>query len=228
MTPFWHIEIQKFVDVSIIWPKNEQIRVWTATFNWSNSQIVTFTIIMYSPHKHSYLQSRTSGINPRLINRTVALGNNFFNRFLKPSYLLLIAHSWTTWYIIDYAAREVPVRDCFDKNPPFLRLSSEQPNIPTGNVDVTKRPLGFGRAAMPLLVNITAVLFITTKTKPRRYLPIINPITNNNRTIYFYELFNLSVGNCTIRIHWSLFKRSWRYAKWSATPSADTKRSTWE
>lgn len=53
-------------------------------------------------------------------------------------------------YII--IAREEEAIDAFDTSPPFLRLSSQQPNIPIKKVDVTRRPLGFGRVAMPLLV----------------------------------------------------------------------------
>lgn len=74
---------------------------------------------MYSPHKHSYLQCRSSGVNPRIINRSVNL------------------------------ARSQPTIDTADIDPPYLRLSSEQPNIPIKNVDVTRRPQAFGRWALP-------------------------------------------------------------------------------
>lgn len=76
---------------------------------------------MYSPHKHSYLQSRSSGIPPRIINRAVAAANS-----------------------------NIPI-DEFDLDVPFNRLTSEQPCIPQERVDVTRRPVAFGRLAMPKL-----------------------------------------------------------------------------
>lgn len=76
---------------------------------------------MYSPHKHSYLQCRSSGVNPRIINRSVNL------------------------------ARSQRTIDTTDLDPPYLRLSSEQPNIPIKNVDVTRRPQAFGKWALPKL-----------------------------------------------------------------------------
>lgn len=76
---------------------------------------------MFSPHKHSYLQCRSSNVNPRIINRSV-----------------------------DFA-RNQPTIDTADIEPPFLRLSSEQPSIPIKNVDVTRRQLAFGRRALPKL-----------------------------------------------------------------------------
>lgn len=76
---------------------------------------------MYSPHKHSYLQCRSSNVNPRIINRSVNL------------------------------ARSQPTIDTADLDPPFLRLSSEQPNIPIENIDLTRRPVGFGKLALPKL-----------------------------------------------------------------------------
>nr|CAI5858041.1 unnamed protein product [Callosobruchus analis] len=45
--------------------------------------------------------------------------------------------------------RDIPALiDEHDLEPPFNRLTSEQPNIPVQNIDVTRRPLGFGRVAM--------------------------------------------------------------------------------
>lgn len=76
---------------------------------------------MYSPHKHSYLQCRSSSVHPRIINRSVNL------------------------------ARCQPTIDTADLDPPFLRLTSEQPNIPIENVDVTRRQVGFGKLALPQL-----------------------------------------------------------------------------
>lgn len=76
---------------------------------------------MYSPHKHSYLQSRSSGVNPRIINRSVNL------------------------------ARQQPTIDPGDFEPPLNRLTSERPCIPTKNVDPTRRPLAFGKLAIPKL-----------------------------------------------------------------------------
>lgn len=76
---------------------------------------------MYSPHKHSYLQCRSSKVNPRIINRSVNL------------------------------ARNQPTIDTSDLDPPFLRLSSEQPNIPIENVDLTRRSVGYGKLALPKL-----------------------------------------------------------------------------
>ncbi|GJQ82072.1 hypothetical protein Trydic_g6944 [Trypoxylus dichotomus] len=76
---------------------------------------------MYSPHKHSYIQLRSSGVNPRIINRAVNL------------------------------ARQQPTIDTTDLEPPLNRLTSEQPCIPTQNVDPTRRPLAFGRLAIPKL-----------------------------------------------------------------------------
>ncbi|KAF2905972.1 hypothetical protein ILUMI_00203 [Ignelater luminosus] len=76
---------------------------------------------MYSPHKHSYLQSRSQGINPRIINRSVNL------------------------------ARNQPTIESSDFEPPWNRLTSEQPCIPIDNIDVTKRPVAFGRWALPKL-----------------------------------------------------------------------------
>lgn len=76
---------------------------------------------MYSPHKHSYLQLRSSGVNPRIINRAVNL------------------------------AREQPTIDPGDFEPPWNRLTSEQPCSPTKNVDPTRRPLAFGKLAIPKL-----------------------------------------------------------------------------
>lgn len=76
---------------------------------------------MYSPHKHSYLQLRSSGVNPRIINRAVNL------------------------------ARQQPTIDSGDFEPPLNRLTSEQPCIPTINVDPTRRPLAFGKLAIPKL-----------------------------------------------------------------------------
>lgn len=76
---------------------------------------------MYSPHKHSYLQCRSSDVNPRIINRSVNLARNQLT--------------------IDTA----------DIEPPFLRLCSEQPSIPIQNVDVTRRLQAFGRYALPKL-----------------------------------------------------------------------------
>ncbi|KAI4459361.1 rtdr1 [Holotrichia oblita] len=76
---------------------------------------------MYSPHKHSYLHLRSSGVNPRIINRAVNL------------------------------AREQPTIDPGDFEPPWNRLTSEQPCSPTKNVDSTRRPLAFGKLAIPKL-----------------------------------------------------------------------------
>lgn len=53
-----------------------------------------------------------------------------------------------------FSARSKPATDEFDLDPPFLRLCSEQPNVPIQNVDVTRRPLAFGRCALPKLVNL--------------------------------------------------------------------------
>nr|CAH7722130.1 unnamed protein product [Callosobruchus chinensis] len=48
--------------------------------------------------------------------------------------------------------RDMPALiDEHDLEPAFNRLTSQQPNIPVQNVDVTRRPLGFGRVAMPKL-----------------------------------------------------------------------------
>lgn len=44
--------------------------------------------------------------------------------------------------------------DQHDLEPPFNRLTSEQPNVPARNVDVTRRPLGFGWVAMTKLVGM--------------------------------------------------------------------------
>ncbi|XP_018330417.1 radial spoke head 14 homolog [Agrilus planipennis] len=76
---------------------------------------------MYSPHKHSYIQARSCGINPRVINRTVA------------------------------KARDNIVIDGIDFEPPYLRLSSHLPYTPIGNVDITRRPCAFDRWALPKL-----------------------------------------------------------------------------
>nr|XP_022918801.1 radial spoke head 14 homolog [Onthophagus taurus] len=76
---------------------------------------------MFSEHKNSYLQLHCSGMNPRIINRSV-----------------------------DLARCQLTV-DSGDFEPPWHRLVSEQPCIPVQNVDVLRRPLGFGRWAMPKL-----------------------------------------------------------------------------
>lgn len=56
--------------------------------------------------------------------------------------------------------------DEHDLDPPFNRLTSEQPNIPIQNIDITRRPLGFGNVAMKKLVCV-----FNTPTK--QYLPVI-------------------------------------------------------
>ncbi|KAJ8931920.1 hypothetical protein NQ314_015118, partial [Rhamnusium bicolor] len=81
---------------------------------------------MFSIHKNSYLHSKFEEINPRLINRCVQRG------------MLNIA-------------RDFSGNDVYDLEPPFNRLTSEQPSIPVQHVDVTRRSLGFGRCAMPIL-----------------------------------------------------------------------------
>lgn len=73
---------------------------------------------MFSPHKNSYLQCRSSGINPRLINRAVNLARN--------------------------SSIPIDQLDSSDFGPPFLRLTSEQPFHPACRADVTRRPLAFG------------------------------------------------------------------------------------
>ncbi|KAG5885909.1 hypothetical protein JTB14_012156 [Gonioctena quinquepunctata] len=77
---------------------------------------------MYSINKNSYLHNYFKDINPRILNRCV-----------------------------DKARGHYEI-DELDLDPPFNRLTSEQPNIPVQNVDVTRRPLGFGNRAMPKLV----------------------------------------------------------------------------
>ncbi|XP_018563702.1 radial spoke head 14 homolog [Anoplophora glabripennis] len=76
---------------------------------------------MFSIYKNSYLQTSYPEINPRVLNRCVQ------------------------------KAREFNYADVHDLEPPFQRLVSEQPTIPVQNVDVTRRPLAFGRRAMPKL-----------------------------------------------------------------------------
>ncbi|CAG9819777.1 unnamed protein product [Phaedon cochleariae] len=76
---------------------------------------------MFSIHKNSYLHNYYKDINPRLINRCVE-------------------RAWQANSIDEH-----------DLDPPFNRLTSEQPHIPVENVDITRRPLGFGRKAMPKL-----------------------------------------------------------------------------
>ncbi|CAG9767017.1 unnamed protein product [Ceutorhynchus assimilis] len=77
---------------------------------------------MYSCHKNSYLQGNFKEINAGLLNRCVQ-------------------RAWTDFVNIDE----------HDLDPAFNRLSSAHPNIPVQNVDVTKRPEGFGKWAMPKL-----------------------------------------------------------------------------
>lgn len=48
-----------------------------------------------------------------------------------------------------------PTIDAFDSMPPFNRLTSNQPCLPIENCDITRRPLAFGRLAMPKLVIFT-------------------------------------------------------------------------
>ncbi|KAJ8982977.1 hypothetical protein NQ317_001417 [Molorchus minor] len=76
---------------------------------------------IHSINNNSYLQSKFEEINPRLINRCV------------------------------HKAREFQWQDVYDLEPPFNRLTSDQPTIPAPNVDVTRRPVAFGRWAMPKL-----------------------------------------------------------------------------
>nr|XP_023011938.1 radial spoke head 14 homolog isoform X1 [Leptinotarsa decemlineata] len=76
---------------------------------------------MFSINKNSYLHNYFENMNPRLINRCVDKAREFSNI------------------------------DEHDLDPPANRLTSEQPNIPVKNVDVTRRSLGFGRKAMPKL-----------------------------------------------------------------------------
>lgn len=76
---------------------------------------------MFSINKNSYLHNYYKDINPCLINRCVQ-------------------QAW------DYL-----IIDEHDYDKPFNRLTSEQPCIPVQNVDVTRRPLGFGRIAMTKL-----------------------------------------------------------------------------
>ncbi|XP_065159938.1 radial spoke head 14 homolog [Atheta coriaria] len=45
-----------------------------------------------------------------------------------------------------------PTIDAFDSMPPFNRLTSNQPCLPIENCDITRRPLAFGRLAMPKLL----------------------------------------------------------------------------
>lgn len=53
-----------------------------------------------------------------------------------------------------HLAREQSTIDTADLEPPLQRLTSEQPNIPIENVDVTRQSIAFGRWAIPKLVRI--------------------------------------------------------------------------
>ncbi|XP_050303048.1 radial spoke head 14 homolog [Anthonomus grandis grandis] len=77
---------------------------------------------MYSCHKNSYLQGNYPEIKAGLINRCVH-------------------KAWG----------EISHIDEHDLNPPLKRLTSEQPQLLVNNVDVTRRPEGFGRWALPKL-----------------------------------------------------------------------------
>ncbi|XP_031344403.1 radial spoke head 14 homolog isoform X2 [Photinus pyralis] len=77
---------------------------------------------MHPLNKHSYLQSRTEGINPRILNRSIDL------------------------------ARDQPTIDGCDFDPGYNRLTSQTPSIPSEHLDVTRRPLAFGRWALPKLM----------------------------------------------------------------------------
>lgn len=77
---------------------------------------------MYSYNKNSYLQGSCKNFNPGLLNRVVQ-------------------RAWDGITNIDE----------HDLEPPFNRLTSEQPTIPVNNVDPTRRAESFGRWALPKL-----------------------------------------------------------------------------
>ncbi|KAJ3659140.1 hypothetical protein Zmor_010845 [Zophobas morio] len=77
---------------------------------------------IFAIYTHSYLQARSSSVNPRIINRCVNL-----------------------------ARTEATVADISYFEPPWFRVTSEQPDIPSENADVTRRPLAFGSWALPKL-----------------------------------------------------------------------------
>lgn len=47
-----------------------------------------------------------------------------------------------------FSARENLLEDFYDGEPFCLRLTSNQPDLPVQNVDVTRNPLAFGRLAL--------------------------------------------------------------------------------
>lgn len=129
---------------------------------------ISFTFTkMFSIHKNSYLQSQYPEINPRLLNRCVQRGKqqqltiNFSHIWLRYNIITLSIKETVEsyWKFINKylkpllnVARDYEWIDVHDLEPPLHRLVSEHPNIPVPNVDVTRRPLAFGRRAMPKLV----------------------------------------------------------------------------
>ncbi|XP_060531807.1 radial spoke head 14 homolog [Cylas formicarius] len=74
-------------------------------------------------HHYSYLQGDFENVNPRILNRSA-----------QKAYKNIDRHS-------DERVLE----------PVFNRLTSAQPNIPVAKVDVTRRPQGYGKWALPKL-----------------------------------------------------------------------------
>ncbi|KAJ8944778.1 hypothetical protein NQ318_003646 [Aromia moschata] len=91
---------------------------------------------IFSINKNSYLHSKYEEINPRLINRCVQKARDF---------------EWQPVFDLLGQPRVFNWQDVYDLEPPFNRLTSDQPTIPAPNVDVTRRPVAFGRWAMPKL-----------------------------------------------------------------------------
>ncbi|XP_008191792.1 radial spoke head 14 homolog [Tribolium castaneum] len=77
---------------------------------------------MFSINRNSYLHTRSSSVNPRIINRCV-----------------------------DLARSQPTLHDSSYFEPPFYRLTSEQPDIPCEFVDPTRRQVAFGKWALPKL-----------------------------------------------------------------------------